>query len=1100
MKRIAFAASIGLLFLALGSASLWAQATAQINGTVRDQSGAVLPGAEIIATQTDTGVARNAITDETGSYVLPNLPIGPYRVEAALPGFRTYIQTGIVVQVNSNPAINPTLQVGQVTEQVEVQANAAMVETRSVGIGQVIENERILDLPLNGRQVTDLITLSGAAVQIPVTGNSADRAMPGAVAMAVAGGLSTGTVYVLDGAVHNDPSNNLNLPLPFPDALQEFKVETSALSAQYGMYSGASVNAVTKSGTNELHGDLFEFVRNDLFNARNYFATTHSTLKRNQFGGTVGAAIKQNKLFFFGGYQGTTVRQDPADNKAYVPTEAMLAGDFTAISSPGCNAGRPTPLKAPFVNSRIDPALFSKAAINVVNKLPKTSDPCGLVTFGARKVTDEAQYVGRTDYQLSDKQSLFGRYLASTFVQPSPYDLDPNKNVLNTINAAFDNLAQAFAFGDTYLLGPNTVNSLRLAVNRTAIARIPVQFFSGPDVGVNMYTYTPKNIQLNITGGFQVGVPTGPNRTTTYNLSDDINLVSGTHQIAVGGNTVYFRNNFNVNASSFGAFVFNGQTTGLGLGDFLTGNVSQLTQRAPSRTYTSQWYLGSYIADAWRVTPKLTFNYGLRWEPFLPQVVRSGQIANFSEDRYKANIKSTVFNNAPVGMYYPGDSGFPGTSCRSSGVCNATAMYSKWWQMTPRVGFAWDPRGDGRTSIRASYAMAHDMLTGGFLYTFITPPWQTNVTLSNPPGGFDNPWQGYPGGNPFPGKPIDANVEFPAIASYIVVPYDNPATTRHSWNLSVQRQVAADWLASASYLGSQMAHVWGSQELNPAIYLRGGPCTIKGVSYNPCSTTTNRDVRRKLALTYPNIGGAPISFLSQYQANGTESYHGMLLSLQRRAARGLTIGGNYTWSHCYGDDSKASSGGAPGATYTDPDNRDFDRGNCEGDRRHLLNTTAVAETPRFANSTLRALAGGWRFSGIYRWLSGTWLSITSGQDRTFSGVASQRAQQVLENPYGDKSLTNYLNPSAFALPAIGSLGNMRPRNVEGPSTWQFDMAVSRIFRFRESHRLEFRAEAYNITNSLRPGNPNTNLSSNTFGQINTSADPRIMQFALKYIF
>src|SRR5262249_2160612 len=194
--------------------------------------------------------------------------------------------------------------------------------TRNVGVGQVIENQRILELPLNGRQATDLITLSGAAVQVPITGNDANKAMPGSVAITVAGGLTTGTLYLLDGAVHNDSSNNLNLPLPFPDALQEFKIETSALSAQYGMYSGATVNSVTKSGTNDLHGDVFEFVRNDLFNARNYFATTNSTLKRNQFGGTLGGPVLRNRLFFFGGYQGTTLRHDPANNKAYVPTPA----------------------------------------------------------------------------------------------------------------------------------------------------------------------------------------------------------------------------------------------------------------------------------------------------------------------------------------------------------------------------------------------------------------------------------------------------------------------------------------------------------------------------------------------------------------------------------------------------------------------------------------------------------------------------------------------------------------------------------------------------------------------------------------------------------
>src|SRR5262245_29312598 len=493
-----------LFICSLLSPALWAQATAQISGTVKDQSGAVLPGTEITATQTETGITRNTISNETGSYVLSNLAVGPYRLEVALPGFRTYVQTGIVLQVNSNPVINAVLEVGQVAEQVEVQANASLVETRSVGVGSVIENERILELPLNGRQVTDLITLSGAAVQTPT--NVPDRNMPQVTAMSVAGGLSTGTVYVLDGAMHNDIYSNYNLPLPFPDALQEFKVETSALSAQYGMYSGASVNSVTKSGTNQFHGDLFEFVRNDLFNARNYFATKNSTLKRNQFGGTLGGPIKQNKLFFFGGYQGTTVRQDPADSKSFVPTAAMLAGDFTAITSPTCNSGRTITLRAPFVNNLIDPARFSPAAVNLAKRLPTTNDPCGLVTYGIRKPTNERQIVGKVDYQLSDKQSLFGRSVVTLYKQDIPYELDAN--LLNTTVLGFDDRAQSYAFGDTYLISPNTINSFRLAVNRTTIMRAPAKFVGPTELGVkNWFDYDPKHITLSVTGGFSVGVP-----------------------------------------------------------------------------------------------------------------------------------------------------------------------------------------------------------------------------------------------------------------------------------------------------------------------------------------------------------------------------------------------------------------------------------------------------------------------------------------------------------------------------------------------------------------------------------------------------------------
>src|SRR5437870_562765 len=337
MKRTLLVLLVVVLGTVVICSNAWAQATAQITGTVKDQSGAVLPGVEITAIQTETGVARTTVTNETGTFALPNLVTGPYKLETALPEFRTFVQTGIVLQVNGNPVINPVLEVGQVSEQVEVQANVAQVETRSNAVGQVIENALILELPLNGRQVTDLITLSGAAVQVG-TGAAGPGGIPGnsTVQISIAGGLNFGVGYSLDGAMHIDMYNGANHPMPFPDALQEFKVEASGISAAGGMRSGGGVNAVTKSGTNDYHGDLFEFVRNAKFNARNFFASKRDTLKRNQYGGTLGGPIAKNKLFFFGGYQGTKTRSDPNDTISYVPTPAMLAGDFTTFASAAC--------------------------------------------------------------------------------------------------------------------------------------------------------------------------------------------------------------------------------------------------------------------------------------------------------------------------------------------------------------------------------------------------------------------------------------------------------------------------------------------------------------------------------------------------------------------------------------------------------------------------------------------------------------------------------------------------------------------------------------------------------------------------------------------
>jgi hypothetical protein len=1001
--------------------------------------------------------------------------------------------------VNSSPVINAVLQVGQITEHVEVQANAALVETRNVGVGQVIENQRILDLPLNGRQVTDLITLAGAAVQLPF--HKVQRSiMDQNVDIQVAGGLASGVAYSLDGANHNEPYALNQLPLPFPDALQEFKVETSALSAQSGMSSGASVNGVTKSGTNNFHGDLFEFHRNDLFNARHYFAAKHGTLKRNQFGGTLGGPIVQNKLFFFGGYQGTTVRSDPQDRITFIPTAAMLAGDFTAFASPACNRGRQINLSAPFVNNRVNPALLSKAAVNVANRFPKTDDPCGLITAGSRRVSNEHQFVGRVDYQLSARQSIFGRILVHKYKLPTPYSLDKNLLATDTTDTGSDDLIQAYTAGHTFLISPTTINAFRLSVNHADHKRLNAGFFSANDVGISpFHSDVPnQNVNMRVTGGFRIGNGSGPSLSTIFNLTDDLNLIRGTHQMSVGVNLLYYlHNTISRKPQTNGGFTFNGRTTGLPLSDFLTGKVAVFTQASSNVTYLSQWIPGAYVADSWRMTPRLTLNYGVRWEPFLPQVVRDGGILNFSEERLKAGIKSTVFKNAPAGLYYPGDPGFAGASCRSNGTCLASGMYSRWGQFMPRLGLAWDVHGNGRMSVRASYAMAHDQLAAAFLGTAEVPPFQPEVSRNNV--NLDNPWDGYPGGNPFPFPRAGPNVEFAPRATYTTMPYDQRQMTRHLWNLSIQRQIAADWLVSASYMGSHALHLWYARNLNYAIYIPGGPCTLNGVTYNPCSTIGSIEARRRFALAYPNSGDRFID-LNQYETGGTQRYNGLLVSVQRRAASGVTVGGNWTWSHCYGNEADAAAGTGAGAG-PDPNNRDLARGNCSADKRHIINMTAVAETPQFANKRLRTLATGWRLSGIFRKSSGDWLTIPAGDDRALNDLDGQNADQLLPNPYGDRSsLTNYLNPAAFALPALGTIGNMAPRNIEGPGYWGLDMALSRTFQFREAQKMEARFEAFNVTNSLRRGNPDTNLQSGSFGRILSAADPRILQFSLKYIF
>jgi Carboxypeptidase regulatory-like domain len=1095
MKRILFSVLAAVLIVVVTSGEVWAQATAQISGTVRDQSGAVLPGVEVVATQTDTGIARTAVTNETGSYVLTNLPIGPYRLEAGLPGFRTYAQTGIVLQVNASPVINPVLEVGQISEQVEVQANAALVETRSVGVGQVVENARILELPLNGRQIVDLIGLAGGSNPAPLV-NGGSRDPFASASFSVAGGLNTGLGYTLDGAYHNNPHDNGYMSTPFPDALQEFKVETSATGAQNGMKSAGSVSLVTKSGTNEFHGDLFEFVRNGKFNARNAFATRRDTIKRNQFGGTLGGPITRNKLFIFGGYQGTTIRQDPSDTISFVPNAAMLAGDFTTFASPACNGGRQMNLRAPFVNNRIDPALYSKPALALSSKLPKTSDPCGKIVFGSPSLTNQHMAVAKIDYQKSSNHSIFGRYLLDSFVSPASFDL--NHNPLS-ISTADDGMAQAFTFGDTYLFGANIVNAFRLTANRIAAGKFEPKGMAtaglGPsDIGVKAFTYAPHTANYNVTGGFAFSSFGGPTRSAIFAGSDDLGVIRGDHQMSFGAQTAMWWSN-NYSGTYQLPFAFNGQKTGLGMADFLTGNVSTLTNGPGTARARRALRIGLYATDTWKMNPKLTVNYGLRWEPYFPIVDRHGGPIHFDRDAFVKGTRSGQFDTTPPGVFFPGDPGFP----------LPEGQYTQWRNFSPRVGLGWDVAGDGRTSIRASLGTFYDFPATYYQNLPTAPPYFPRFGLTDV--DFENPWSNYPGGDPFPlpyGNKVGRNAPWPTYSLVNVYDYDTPNTQVAQWNLSLQKQVGADWLVSASYLGNHSTHLWTTQQYNPAIFLGLGPCTINGTSYTTCSTTANQEQRRRLILENPKSGQF-FGFMPKIDTGATASYNGLILSAQRRAARGVTVTANYTWSHCISDPGGNTLvvGGSNNDSYTNPDNRHFDRGNCTTaatDRRHVFNLSAVASTPQFSNATLRALGSGWRLSPIFKALSGGFMSITTNQDRALNTTPNQRVNQLRENPYGDKSVSNYLSPSAFETPALGTFGNVGAGSVAGPGTWQFDLALSRSFQLRESQRVEFRAEAFNVTNSFLMNNPTTNLNSNTFGQVLSARDPRIMQFALKYVF
>ena len=1121
------------------SAVAWAQggATAQIHGVVQDASGAAVPGAEVKATQTETGVVRTVASEPDGSYILSNLPLGPYRLEVSKEGFTKFVQEGIVLQVNSDPQINPALKVGSVSEQVVVEANVSQVETRSAGVGTVVETQRILDLPLNGRQPTDLITLSGAAVQVYT--DIGTTGMNTGVGISVAGGNPSGVQYNLDGAENLNYYDGSGNPLPFPDALQEFKLSTSSQDASTVGKSGAVVNAVTKSGTNAFHGDLFEFLRNYDLNARDFFATQSDGLKRNQFGGVLGGPIKKDKVFFFMGEQSTFVRQNPIATETFVPTPQMLEGDFSTFASPQCQ-GHQVTLKAPagsaysFVNNVISPSALSPAALKIAALLPSALNACGEYLTGNPLSEDNHQAVGRVDYQLSDKHSLFARYMLEKDLIAVPYSLAP-QNVLTSSGVGANDTYNSVTLGDTYLLSGSVVNSLRLHMNRVSAYSPGPDVFGPAAAGIPMYTYLPNYLPISVSGAFSTGGYSYDAFThvTSFGVNDDFTMIRGSHQFAFGG---FFTHaiEWHVGNSFAGGFFTMGATTGLGLADFMLGQVSQFRQANPNPSNLNQNFSALYAGDTWKITHKLTMTYGVTWEPFFSFTFPQADIFNFSLGSFDAGQRSTVIPTAPAGFTFPGDPGFPGKS----------GVDSRWGYFDPRVGLAWDPFGDGKTAIRLGGGIAHDFTQWGILFNEESAfPFRANVVETSVK--LDNP---YPNGDPFPYTYSRANPVYPSpstipcLASscppaFLPLPATFKTDEQYSWNLGIQRQVTPTWFVSGTYLGTHIIHLMNAVELNPALYIPGNCVAGQYGLTAPGACTQSTNITQRRVLNQANPSMPPLGDITSYDDGGTQGYNGLLLATTWRVSPQFNLNANYTWSHCIGLPIPSVNNALnPGANYINqgygqnvgPADRDLDVGNCVQDRRQLANVTFVYLTPRFSNNLTRIVASGWTFASTFVVRSGAFLtpltSTITDPATGFGGTTStQRPNVLLTNtasPTQGQACSvatfceSWLNPAAFAAPTLGTFGNVGVGSILGPGFWQWDQAISREFRIREGQTLVARFEMFNVTNSFRPGNPGLTVGTSTFGAITTDATPpsgatngspsnapyRVLQFAMKYVF
>jgi hypothetical protein len=1215
MKVKQFLGCVAVVFVFCFVAYGQAVSTDQVSGVVQDQTGAVIVGAQVQMKSTNTGLVRTAITDARGAYAIQELPVGPYSLQVSKQGFNTYVQNGIVLQVAVNPTVNATLQVGAQTQQVIVEANANMVETENTSIGQVINPNQVVDLPLNGRELTQLITLSGATTSAGGVGDlnsnknygAGNANMNNAVAtVAVAGGQGNSVNFVMDGGTNNNPRNSLNNALPFPDAVQEFNVQTGSLSARYGQNASAAVNIVTKSGTNQFHGDAFEFVRNYLFNARAANAPTRDSLKRNQFGGVIGGPIKTDKLFFFGGYQGTILKSNPSTSTANVPTADELAGNFSVVAANASLCGLTSGVvlnKTEFTNNvwnnSAGPWTINPLAAEILKYLPAApttgtlkQTACGNITVPRSANLTDKEAIGRVDYNLNAKNALFARYFIAINDQPVSSD---GKDFLELNTLAYHERDQETTLGDTQTLTANLINSIRLTGNRELALRtaVPVPFggsqhnpqgLTGTD-GSTIATvslipnYFPMSVGAGGFGGF-LGGATNPGyfNTTTLQFADDVDWMHGNDQLSFGFDYIYKISDTQNNRESNGSFSFTGigsadpsspSEAGIGYADFELGLLNPASYSQGNIDFDNDYvpYYAAYATDNWKVRRNVSIQLGMRYEPFIQEKNKNDWVSNFSMPAFVAEQHTQVYTNAPDGLFFTGDPGYPSKQ-------NTYSRYDVW---APRVGVVWDPKGNGKMSIRAGYGLFNETAE---LYDFnhetSNAPWGDQITASTNSTAvvpFATPWADYPGGDPFPAAThLSASSPFPLNTTYTNQPIHLKPMYSQQWNLSIQRQLGS-WLLSATYAGNGTRHLQSGTDLDPTIYVpgtvAGGQCTAANGSTpgvfiggpfnglpdgipqyipktNPavpytgaCSASTgtpgnqvtNYTQRQYMYENAINLSGGAKEFadVTNLDDGATSNYNGLILSANHRLSHNFNVLANYTYSHCLQVPGALEWQGGGDYPVIQPNSpatpnyfyRKYEYHNCASDIRHNVNISPTFNSPRFSNGILNAILGGWQASVIATFRTGSYDQITTGVDTSLTNQAgyayasenglpvyvANKGSFTSQNgctlgPTGSCTIrANYLNTAAFTAPALGTFGGMWAQDIENPSYFDVDTALSRTFQIKEHQSVQIRWETYNFDNHLNLGGPSTSMNSSTFGLITgISGSPRIMQFATKFIF
>lgn len=1134
-----------LLFATVANSQI--AGTGNIQGTVTDSTGAVIPKATITLTNEATRVQHNTQSSGAGIYLFPGMPVGTYDLSVMAPGFKTYIQSKIVLEVGSSIAINPSLAVGSESVKIEVQAEGLALQTEDPTFKQTIDENQLTSMPLVTRQMTDLIMISGGSNRAPNNDIVGSKSSYQTISLSVAGGGGNTTLWRLDGGDNQDYMVNGNMPYPFPDAVNQFSVESTVLGAQDGGHVGGMVNVVTRSGTDQFHGSAFEFIRNNYIDATNFFSVSPDVLHQNQFGGTFGGPIIRNKLFAFAGYQRTTHSQEQSSQEKFVPTAANLAGDYSITDGPGCQAsGKFVQLVDPLTGAQLPgdvyptPPTYNPQALALMQYLPSI-DPaidtgnCGLVKYSIPLATSDNQFVTRVDWSIKPNHNLYGRYFIDGFQQPAYFF---PTNILVTTQAGLGQRTQNFVLGDAYTFTPHLVNAAHVTVSRRRNNRgYADDDINAATLGVDIYQMVNNGLQIT-QGKWTIGG--GTNSVSHFNVNsltfdDDVTWVRGKHQMMFGGQWVQAQLNIGNVYEGNGNFTFNGQYSGSGpnggsvIGDqnldFLMGTLSAFEQSKQQQNALRGPFPSLYIQDTYKVTQRFTLVGGLRWGPNIMPYDYFKRGVVFNQADFLSNTTSSVYPNAPAGVLYYGDPGVPKQFTKNS-----------IWQFSPNLGVSFDPTGRGRTVFRAGAALTYDNPN------FFTsqrnqqnPPFATAIanlqTSSSGPLSFAAPWStGAITTSPFPQPqvPSPAEAAFFPQSQYIYMPeHFHPAYTIQ-YTLSVQQQFARGWQMQLQYIGNTTRHNPIGLPVSPAVFIPGvwgaggtgcdgivttGPAAVKpGAAGTPCSTTKNQQSRFLLTTQNPMQG-------NQFKGGGggsvligdsaTANYNGLVATVQHRLSTVFSLLTNFTWSKCLNIED--AQGDLAGTTVQNSNNPRGDYGPCGSDYREIYNLSLIARSSFHGmNSIGRALLNNWELAPLVQATSGAPVNVVSGGDISLTAVGNDRPNLVPGvSPYLKTTFTSasgeanrgYLNPAAFAFvcpknntagcAAAGTFGDVSRNAFRSPTYFDMDAQLSRTFPLHERFAMDLRLEAFNVLNhpnfQLGSLGANQNLTSSTFGQVSAEA-------------